>query len=98
MQFTLIQAIQALILSGSFVILGLFIGIIINRYKLKDWISKKTKLVQSKWNDVLYELSSISDPTDEQIQSWHEEILICQTKINFLLILYKEFIRHEDGE
>lgn len=98
MQLTLIQAIQALILSGSFVILGLFIGIIISRYKLKDWISKKTKLVQSKWNDVLYELSSVSDPTDEQIQSWHEDILICQTKINFLLILYKEFIKHEDGE
>lgn len=98
MQLTLIQAIQALILLGSFVILGLFIGIIISRYKLKDWISKKTKLVQSKWNDVLYELSSVSDPTDEQIQSWHEDILICETKINFLLILYKEFIKHEDGE
>lgn len=95
MQLTLIQA---LILSGSFVILGLFIGTIINRYKLKDWISKKTKLVQSKWNDVLHELSSVSDPTDEQIQSWHEDILICETKINFLLILYKEFIKHEDGE
>lgn len=98
MQLTLIQAIQALILLGSFVILGLFIGIIISRYKLKDWISKKTKLVQSKWNDVLHELSSVSDPTDEQIQSWHEDILICQTKMNFLLILYKEFIRHEDSE
>ena len=95
MQLTLIQA---LIFSGSFLILGLFIGFLINRYKLKDWISKKTKLVQSKWNDVLYELSSVPDPTDEQIQSWHEDILICQTKINFLLILYKEFIRHEDGE
>lgn len=95
MQLTLIQA---LIFSGSFLILGLFIGTLINRYKLKDWISKKTKLVQSKWNDVLHKLSSVSDPTDEQIQSWHEEILICQTKINFLLILYKEFIRHEDGE
>lgn len=95
MQLTLIQA---LIFSGSFLILGLFIGILINRYKLKDWISKKTKLVQSKWNDVLHELSSVSDPTDEQIQSWHEDILICETKINFLLILYKEFIKHEDGE
>ena len=95
MQLTLIQA---LILSGSFLILGLFIGSLISRYKLKDWISKKTKLVQSKWNDVLYELSSISDPTDEQIQSWHKDVLICETKINFLLILYKEFIRHEDGE
>lgn len=95
MQLTLIQA---LIFSGSFLILGLFIGSLICRYKLKDWISKKRKLVQSKWNDVLYELSSVSDPTDEQIQSWHEDILICQTKINFLLILYKEFIRHEDGE
>lgn len=95
MQFTIIQA---LIFLGSFVILGSFIGIIISRYKLKDWISKKTKLVQSKWNDVLYELSSVSDPTDEQIQSWHEDILICETKINFLLILYKEFIKHEDGE
>ena len=95
MQLTLIQA---LIFSGSFLILGLFIGSLINRYKLKDWISKKTKLVQSKWHDVLYELSSVSDPTDEQIQSWHEEILICLTKINFLLILYKEFIKHEDGE
>lgn len=95
MQLTLIQA---LIFSGSFLILGLFIGTLINRYKLKDWISKKTKLVQSKWNDVLHELSSVSDPTDEQIQSWHEDILICETKINFLLILYKEFIKHEDGE
>lgn len=95
MQFTLIQA---LIFSGSFLILGLFIGSLINRYKLKDWISKKTKLVQSKWNDVLYELSSVSDPTDEQIQSWHEDILICETKINFLLILYKELIKHEDSK
>lgn len=95
MQLTLIQA---LILSGSFLILGLLIGSLISRYKLKDWISKKTKIVQSKWNDVLYELSSVSDHTDEQIQSWHEDILICQAKINFLLILYKEFIRHEDGE
>lgn len=95
MQLTLIQA---LIFSGSFLILGLFIGSLINRYKLKDWISKKTKLVQSKLNDVLYELSSVSDCTDEQIQSWHEDILICQTKMNILLILYKEFIRHEDGE
>lgn len=95
MQFTLIQA---LIFSGSFLILGLFIGSLISRYKLKDWISKKTKLVRSKWNDVLYELPSISDPTDEQIQSWHEDILICETKINFLLILYKEFIKHEDSK
>lgn len=95
MQLTLIQA---LIFSGSFLILGLFIGSLISRYKLKDWISKKTKLVQNKWNDVLYELSSVSDPTDEQIHSWHEDILICETKINFLLILYKEFIKHEDGE
>ena len=95
MQLTLIQA---LILSGSFLILGLLIGSFINRYKLKDWISKKTKLVQSKLNDVLYELSSVSDCTDEQIQNWHEDILICQTKMNILLILYKEFIRHEDGE
>ena len=66
MQLTLIQA---LIFSGSFLILGLFIGSLINRYKLKDWISKKTKLVQSKWNDVLDELSSVSDPTDEQIKN-----------------------------
>lgn len=95
MQLTLIQA---LIFSGSFLILGLFIGSLINRYKLKYWISKKTKLVQNKWNDIIYELSSLSDPTDEQIQNWHEDILICQTKINFLLILYKEFIKHEDGE
>ena len=95
MQLTLIQA---LIFSGSFLILGLLIGSLITRYKLKDWISKKTKLVQNKWNDIIYELSNVSDPTDEQIQSWHEDILICQTKMNLLLILYKEFIRHEDGE
>lgn len=94
MQFTLTQA---LIFAGSFFILGGSIGVFIIRYKLADWISKKTKLVQSKWNDVLYELSSISDPTDEQIRAWDREVLICETKINFLLILYREFIKHENS-
>ena len=92
MQLTIVQA---LIFVASFFVLGGAIGATIVRYQLKDWISRKNALIKEKYTKISHELTCVTNPTDEQIRNWERDIIVCETKINILLILYKEFIKRE---
>lgn len=94
MQLTIIQAV---ILADSIFILGGLIGATIVRYQLKDWISRKNALIKEKYTDISHELTCVTNPTDDQIRNWERDIIVCETKINILLILYKEFIKRENA-
>lgn len=95
MQLTIVQA---LIFAASFFVLGGAIGATIVRYQLKDWISRKNALVRDKYTEISHELTCVTNPTDEQIRNWERDIIVCETKTNILLILYKEFIKRENDK